>query len=68
MTESLFLLCSLLCVYLVRKKHYLWGCLFGALAAFTRSVGVLLLAFVFVEWLYGLLRARRMGTLPAEKS
>ncbi len=68
MTESLFLLCSLACVYLVRKKHYLWGCLFGALAAFTRSVGVLLLAFVFVEWLYGLLRARRMETLPTEKN
>lgn len=50
------------------QKHYLWGCLFGALAAFTRSVGVLLLAFVFVEWLYGLLRARRMETLPTEKN
>ena len=67
MTESLFLLCSLACAYLVRKKHYLWGCLFGALASFTRSVGVLLLAFVFIEWLYELLSARRMGTLAAEK-
>ncbi len=67
MTESLFLLCSLACVYLVRKKRYLWGCLIGALAAFTRSLGVLLLAFAFIEWLYDLLRARRLQTLSAEK-
>lgn len=67
MTESLFLLCSLACVYLVRRKHYLWGCLFGALAAFTRSLGALLLAFVFVEWLYDLLRAKRTETFPAER-
>ena len=62
MTESLFLLCSLACVYLVRKGHFLWGCLLGALASFTRSLGVILLAFVFVEWLYAFLRAKRIET------
>jgi hypothetical protein len=49
MTESLFLALSLMCIYFVRKKKWLIGCLCGALAAFTRSPGVLLAVPVAVE-------------------
>lgn len=63
MTESLFLALTLACVYLVRKKHYFFGCLFGALAGFTRSVGAILIAFVAFEWLADLLADGRAGTL-----
>ena len=49
MTESLFLLLSLSCVYFVRQKKWLLGCLCGALAAYTRSPGVLLIVPVAIE-------------------
>ncbi len=65
MTESLFLALTLACVYLIRKKRYFWGCVFGALAGFTRSVGGLILVFVALEWLFDLLADRRAGTLKA---
>ncbi len=65
MTESLFVALTLACVYLVRKKHYLFGCICGALAGFTRSVGGLLILFVAFEWLAELLSDRRAGTLRA---
>ena len=43
MSDSLFLLLSLGCVYFVRKEKWLTACLAGGLAAFTRSLGLLLL-------------------------
>lgn len=49
MTESLFLLLSLLAVYCVRKKKWLLGCLCAALAGFTRSPGVLLAVPIAIE-------------------
>ena len=49
MTESLFLLLSLSCLFCARKKNYLLAGAFGALAAFTRSVGLLLVLPVFIE-------------------
>lgn len=49
MTESLFLLQSLLSLYLARKKHWIAACLMGALAAFTRSVGLILFVPVLYE-------------------
>ena len=49
MSESLFLLLSLTCVYMARKEKFLLSCLFGALAAFTRSVGLALLVPVLFE-------------------
>ena len=49
MTESLFLLLSLSCLFCARKKKYLLAGGFGALAAFTRSVGLLLALPVFIE-------------------
>ncbi len=56
MTESLFLLLSLGCLYCARKKKYLLAGAFGALAAFTRSVGLLLVLPVFIEALGDYLR------------
>lgn len=49
MSESLFLLCTLSCIYLVRRGKMLPGCLLGTYAAFTRSLGVILLVPVFFE-------------------
>lgn len=50
MTEALFLTLSLMCLYFVRKKEWLIGCLCGALAAYTRSPGVLLIVPVAIEF------------------
>ncbi|MFF2912069.1 hypothetical protein [Paenibacillus sp. NPDC057934] len=50
MTESLFLALSLMCIYFVRKKKWLIGCLCGALAAYTRSPGILLAVPVAIEF------------------
>lgn len=49
MSESLFLLCCLACIYLVRTGKTAVGCLFGAYAAFTRSLGIILLVPVLFE-------------------
>lgn len=43
MTEALFLLLSLLCVYFARRSQYVYAAILGALASFTRSQGVLLM-------------------------
>lgn len=50
MTESLFLALSLMCIYFVRRQQWLIGCLCGALAAFTRSPGLLLAVPVAIEF------------------
>ncbi|NUU61049.1 hypothetical protein [Paenibacillus agri] len=55
MTESLFLALSLMCIYFVRKKQWFIGCLFGALAAYTRSPGILLAVPVAIEFVRELL-------------
>jgi Gpi18-like mannosyltransferase len=55
MTESLFLALSLMCIYFVRKKKWLIGCLCGALAAYTRSPGILLAVPVAIEFARDLL-------------
>lgn len=49
MSESLFLLLSLSCVYLARRGNFPAACIFGALAAFTRSVGLALIVPVLFE-------------------
>lgn len=64
MSESLFVFLCLLCIYLIRKKRYLWGCLAGGLAAFTRSPGVLLAVPVFMEYVRELVQTRRAGDKP----
>ncbi len=49
MSESLFLLCALGCVYLARRGRWLGAGLCGAWAAFTRSLGLTLLAPLVME-------------------
>lgn len=51
LSEGTFMLLALLCIYLVRKKNWLLACTAGGLAAFTRSVGIILLVPVCFEWL-----------------
>ena len=51
MSESLFLLLSVSCVYLTRKKQWLPACVLGGLAAFTRSLGLMLVIPVGYELL-----------------
>ena len=55
MSESLFLLCCVSCLYLARKGKILPACLLGAYAAFTRSLGITLLVPLVLE----LVRVRR---------
>ncbi|MBR0026055.1 MAG: hypothetical protein IJP37_02745 [Clostridia bacterium] len=59
MSESAFLLCSLACMYFLRKKKPLFAGIFGLLAAFTRSLGIMLLVPAVVEWVAELCEARR---------
>ena len=59
MTESLFLLLSVACIYFIRKGRYLPACLLGGLASFTRSPGVLLLVIIFIEYVKDLMEQRK---------
>lgn len=49
MSESLFLLLCALCIYCARRDRWLLGCVFGALASFTRSLGLMLFVPLFFE-------------------
>lgn len=49
MTESLFLLLCVGCIYLSRTGKWTLGCLLGCYAAFTRSLGATLLAPLTIE-------------------
>lgn len=49
MSESLFIFMSICAVYFTRRGKWGWAGLFGGLSAFTRSMGVLVFAFVFIE-------------------
>ena len=49
MSESLFLLLCLGCIYLTRRGKLFPACILGALAAFTRSLGIVLLVPVLFE-------------------
>ena len=51
MGESLFLLLSISCIYCMRKRRWLFACLLGGLASFTRSLGLILLVPVGYELL-----------------
>jgi len=63
MSESLFLLLSLLCIYCIRMNRWLLGCLIGLLGAFTRSLGVLLIVPAFIEYVTVMLEDRRAGDM-----
>ena len=65
MSEGLFLLCCALCVYLVRRGKFGLGCLAGAYAAFTRSLGLMLFVPVIFELVSAYLRGgKRKSALP----
>ncbi|ASA25844.1 hypothetical protein B9T62_37015 [Paenibacillus donghaensis] len=49
MTESLFLVLSLMSIYFVRRHKWLLACLCAALAGYTRSPGILLAVPIAVE-------------------
>ena len=53
MSESLYLLLCLLSLYAMRKERFLPAGVFGAYAAFTRSMGLLLVVPLFFEWVHG---------------
>lgn len=59
MSESLFLLLCALCVYCARKGRWLAGCLFGALASFTRSLGLMLFVPLFFELVSSLAKGKK---------
>ncbi len=66
LSEGTFLLLSLLCVLFSRKRRWLAAAVFGMLAAFTRSLGIVLLVPAFYEWmtaLIGLPNGKRKKTL-----
>jgi Gpi18-like mannosyltransferase len=50
MTESLFMFLCLLCLYFTKKRNFAAAGIFGALAAFTRSPGLLLMVPVGIEY------------------
>lgn len=49
MSESLFFLLCVSCLYLARTRRWFAGCVCGGLAAFTRSLGLTLLAPLVLE-------------------
>lgn len=57
LSEGTFMLLSLLCIYQARKKNWLAACIAGGLAAFTRSVGIILLVPACFEWLTEVIRS-----------
>ena len=59
MSESFFLLLSAACLYGARKGKWLLAGLFGALASFTRSLGLLLFVPLFMELVTDLLHGRK---------
>ncbi len=67
MSEGLFLLCCCGCLYLCRRDHWFLGCLLGAYASFTRSLGLTLVVPLFFEAVRLTVREgkRRLRCFPA---
>lgn len=71
MSESLYLLLALSTLYAARKKHWLLAGLFGAYTAFTRTVGLLLVAPLILEWIHAFPKEKQarkrwiLGIVPA---
>lgn len=59
MSESFFLLLSAACLYSARKERWLLAGVFGALASFTRSLGLMLFVPLFMEMVASLLHGNR---------
>lgn len=68
MSESLYLLMCLLSLYCMRKERFPIAGVFGAYAAFTRSLGLLLVVPLFFEWAHRFkargVRQRVLSLLP----
>ena len=58
MSESLFFLLSVSCIYLARKRRLLLSCVIGALASFTRSLGLMLMVPVLMELVHDCVNGR----------
>jgi len=63
MTESLFILLCASCIYCARTGKWTLGCLLGGLAAFTRSVGIILIAPLAMELIRAMRKGRRQSRL-----
>lgn len=61
MSEGLFLLLCVSCVYCARKERWLLAGLFGALASFTRSLGLMLFVPLFFEIVRRLLHGEKQA-------
>ncbi|MEN6562239.1 MAG: hypothetical protein ABFD11_01705 [Christensenella sp.] len=68
LSDSLFLLLSVACVYAARKRLYPLAGVFGFLAAFTRMPGILVLVPVLFELVGEIIRERvlHLGRKPAD--
>ncbi len=66
MSESLFLLLCVSCIYCTRTNKWLLGCLLGALAAFTRSLGLALCVPLLFELVSRTVRMRK-GPKPVRE-
>ena len=49
-TEGLFFLLTIAAFYSARTRHWLLAGIFGALASYTRFIGIFLLPALFLEW------------------
>ena len=69
MSESFYLLLCLSALYAARKERFLLAGVFGACAAFTRSLGLLLVVPLLMEWGHAFRRRtpkkRLLSLLPA---
>lgn len=55
-TESLFILLTIAAIYMSRQKKHLYACIFGAMAAFSRMQGIIVLIPIVYEYICNNLR------------
>lgn len=69
MSESLFLLLCICCIYCIRTDRWFLGCLAGGYAAFTRSLGITLLVPCIMELVRQAVSADNTASkgIPAKK-
>lgn len=63
MSESIFILCTVSCLYLIRSGKLISGSLLGAYAAFTRSPGLILIVPILFELVHKRARPREYVAL-----
>ncbi|MBQ8165312.1 MAG: glycosyltransferase family 39 protein [Clostridia bacterium] len=67
MSESLFLFCSVSCIYFARKRRWLAAGLLGGYAALTRSLGIVLLVPLIFEFVSYLINKEYLKDTDAKK-